>query len=186
MALTSNITRGMIIMFNNAPHIILEKEFYSPGKGGAFNRTKLKNILNGKIISNVFKSGEKVDELDTETKTMQYLYYDDKDAYFMDPVTFDQISIPLDMIDGRTNWLHENGKYIVIMYDGQAISVQLPSKITLEVTETSDAVKGNTSGSATKEAILETGVKIQVPLFIKIGEKVVVNTDTQTYFSKDK
>lgn len=185
MAFTSEITRGMIIMFNNEPFIVIEKEFYSPGKGGAFTRTKIKNIKTGKILNQVFKSGEKLDQLDTETKTMQYLYADDVDAYFMDPVSFDQINVNLDMIDGRLDWLHTEGKYIIIMYDGAAISVQLPAKIAMTVIETSEAVKGNTSGNATKEAILETGVRVFVPLFIKQGEKIVVNTETKQYVSKE-
>ena len=185
MAFTSEITRGMIISFNNAPHVVIEKEFYSPGKGGSFTRTKLKNIKTGKIENHVFKSGDKLDQLDIETKTMQYLYVDEKDAYFMDPESFDQLTIPLEMIDGGTDWLHTEAKYIVIIFEGLAISVQLPSKITLVVNETSDAVKGNTSGNATKEAILETGAKVYVPLFIKQTDKVVINTETRLYVSKE-
>lgn len=185
MAFTSEITRGMVIKFNNEPFIIIDKEFYSPGKGGAFTRTKIKNIKTGKILNQVFKSGEKLDQLDIDTKTMQYLYEDAGVTNFMDPISFEQITIPLEMIDGGTNWLHPDGKYIVIIYEGQAISVQLPSKLTLQVTETSDAVKGNTSGSATKDAVLETGVKIQVPLFIKPNERIIVNTDTSSYVSKE-
>ncbi len=184
MAFTSEITRGMIINFNNEPHVLIAKEFYSPGKGGAFTRTKLKNIKSGKILNHVFKSGEKLDQLDIETKTMQFLYADDTDSFFMDPETFEQMTISLDMIDGGTDFLHTEGKYIIIIYEGEAISVQMPAKIALVVTETSDAVKGNTSGNATKEAILETGAKVYVPLFIKTGEKVVINTETRQYVSK--
>jgi len=185
MAFTNELTRGMIINFNNAPHILIEKEFYSPGKGAAFTRTKLKNIQSGKIVNQVFKSGEKVDQLDIDTRTMQFLYADDNDAYFMDPVNFDQINVNLDIIDHGTELLHPDGKYIIISYEGKAISVQLPSKLTLEVTETSDATKGNTSGNATKDAILETGFKTQVPLFIKQGEKIIINTETGLYVSKE-
>ena len=185
MAFTSELRRGMIISFNNVPHLLIEKEFYSPGKGGAFTRTKLKNIQSGKIVNNVFKSGEKVDELDIETKTMQFLYSDEKEAYFMDPETFEQLSVELEMIDHGTAFLHTEGKYILIIFEGKAISVQLPSKLALIVNETSDAVKGNTSGNATKEAILETGYKAYVPLFIKQGEKVIINTENGTYVSKE-
>lgn len=184
MAFTSEITRGMIINFNNEPHVLIAKEFYSPGKGGAFTRTKLKNIKTGKILNHVFKSGEKLDQLDIETKTMQFLYADENDSYFMDPETFEQLTISLDMIDGGTDFLHTEGKYIIIIYQGEAISVQMPAKIALIVNETSDAVKGNTSGNALKEAILETGAKVFVPLFIKVGEKVVINTETRQYVSK--
>lgn len=185
MAYTTEIRKGMIINYNNEPYLIISKEFYSPGKGAAFTRTKIKNIKTGKILNQVFKSGEKLEELDVETKTMQFLYADGKDIYFMDPVTFEQLSVPLDMIDGGTDFLHAEAKYIVIIYDGAAISVQLPAKIALKVVETSDAVKGNTSGSATKEAILETGAKVYVPLFIRQQDNVVINTETGLYVSKE-
>jgi elongation factor P len=185
MAFTSELRRGMIISYNNEPHLLIEKEFYSPGKGGAFTRTKLKNVKTGKIVNNVFKSGEKVDELDITTKTMQFLYADEVEANFMDPETFEQISVDLERVDHGTAFLHTEAKYILIIFEDEAISVQLPSKLALLVTETGDAVKGNTSGNATKEAILETGYKAFVPLFIKQGEKVVINTETGAYVSKE-
>lgn len=185
MAFTTEIRKGMIISFNNEPHIVIAKEFYSPGKGGAFTRTKIKNIKTGKILNQVFKSGEKLDELEVETKSMQYLYADDKDAFFMDPISFEQLTVPLEMVDGGTDYLHTEAKYIIIIYEGSAISVQLPAKIALNVVETTEAVKGNTSGNATKEAILETGAKVYVPLFIRQDDKVVINTETGLYVSKE-
>ncbi len=175
----------MIIMFNGEPHILVEKEFYSPGKGGAFNRCKLKNIKTGKFVNHVFRSEEKVNELDVETRNMQYLYADDNFAYFMNPDTFEQINLSLDLIPGKTDYLHESGKYIMSFYEDEVIFVQLPAKISLIVTETSDAVKGNTATNAYKEATLETGLKVQVPLFIKQGDKIIINTDTGSYFSKE-
>jgi elongation factor P len=185
MADTSEIRRGMIIRFNNEPHIIMEKEFRAMGKGGAFNRVKLKNIKTGKFVNHVFKSGEKVEELDVMTMNMQYMYADDSKAYFMNPETFEQIELSLDLIPGGTDWLHPDAKYIMSMFEDEVIYVQLPAKISLIITETSDAVKGDTATNASKEATLETGVKVQVPLFIKQGDKIIINTDTGTYFSKD-
>lgn len=184
MTLTDRIVRGMIIKINEEPHLIMEREFYKPGKGNAFNRTKLKNLINGKIFTQTYKSGEKVDEVDVESKSMQYLYSDGTEVFFMDPVSFDQMSIQLEQIPGGTDYLHTEGKYIMMFYEGKAISVQPPIKISLRVTETSGAVKGNTAGNATKEAILETGAKVQVPLFIKEGDMVVINTENGTYDSK--
>lgn len=184
MAGTTEVRRGMIILYNNEPHIIIEKEFYSPGKGGAFNRVKLKSIRSGKILSQTFKSGEKLEELEISTSTMQFLYVDGDIAYFMNPESFDQVGINLDLIPGSTDFLHTEAKYIVTSYDGEPIYVQMPPKISLVITETPDAVKGDSVSNATKEAILETGVKINVPLFIKTGEKIVVNTEDYTYFSK--
>jgi elongation factor P len=184
MAGTTELYRGMIIKFNNEPHVLIEKEFYSPGKGGAFNRTKLQNIKTGKIVSQIFKSGEKVDELDVSTKTVQYLYIDGNNVVFMDPVTFEQISIEMEIIPGKTDWLHGEGKYIAKIYEGDVIYLQVPPKLTLVITDTYDAVKGDTASNAMKDATLETGAVVKVPLFIKNGDKIIVNTDTGTYFAK--
>lgn len=185
MGFTDKIVRGMVIMFNNEPHLIIEREFYKPGKGNSLNRTKLRNIKNGKVVSQTYKSGEKVEELDLETKNLNYLYLDGETAYFMDPVTFDQSGINLEVIPGGTNYLKEDEKYIVMFYEGEAISVQLPPKMVFEVTETAGADKGNTAGNATKDAVLDTGLTVQVPLFVKTGDKIVVNTEYGEYYSKE-
>lgn len=184
MAYTSNINKGMYIDFNGEPHVIIEKVFYSPGKGAAFNRTKLKSLRSGKIVSQVFKSGEKVDEIVVDTKTMQFIYIDGDKAVFMDPQTYDQVSVPLNTIDGEESYLHTEAKYVMISYDGEVLSVQLPKKIVLEVAKTSGATKGNTATNATKEAEMETGVKIQVPLFVKEGDKIEINTESESYVAK--
>lgn len=184
MGFTTDVTRGAIIRYNNEPWVIVDKEFYSPAKGAAFNKTKLKNIKTGKIVAQTFRSGEKLEELDTETKTMQFLYFDERDAYFMDPVSFDQVNIKLDEIPGEKNYLHTDGKYIMLIYEGEVISVQMPQKLSLIVTETGEGAKGNTATGAMKEATVETGLVINVPLFIKQGDKIVVSTESNTYFSK--
>lgn len=184
MGFTTNIARGMYVMFNNEPYVIIDKEFYSPGKGAAFNRTKLKSLKTGKIINQVFKSGEKVDEIVVDTKTMQFIYIDGDKAYFMDPQTYEQIFIPVSVIDGGTTYLHPDAKYVTISYEGEVLSIQLPKKIVLQVTSTSGATKGNTATNATKEAEFETGLKIQVPLFVKEGDKIEINTEMNSYVSK--
>jgi len=102
----------------------------------------------------------------------------------MDPVSFEQINLALENIPGETNYLHAEAKYILLIYEGEVISIQLPKKIELAVTETSEGAKGNTATNATKEATMETGLKIQVPLFIKQGDKISINTETETYYSK--
>jgi len=185
MADTTELYRGMIIKWNGEPHILIEKEFYSPAKGGAFNKVRLQNIKNRKFYNTTFKSGEKVEELDIETKNMQFAYVDGDSAVFMDPETYDQMYVKMDMIPNGTDYLHADGKYIMSIYEGEVIYVQLPQKITLTVTDTTDAVKGNTVNNAMKDAILETGAKVQVPMFIKNGDRIIVNTETGTYFSKE-
>lgn len=185
MALTDRIVRGMIIKIDGDPHIIMEREFYKPGKGNAFNRTKLKNLKNGKIFTNTYKSGEKVEEIEVETKNMIYMYNDGTDAYFMDPNTYDQVGISLELIPGGTDYLVEEVRYVVVSYEGDYLSVRPPVKVAMEVVETTDAVRGNTSGNAYKEAITNTGARIEVPLFIKVGDKISVNTESNTYDSKE-
>ncbi len=185
MADTTNLYRGMIIKFNNEPHILVEKEFRSMGKGAAFNRVRLQNIKSGKFFETVFKSGEKVEELDVEKRNMQYLYIDGNNAVFMDPDNYEQINVKLDIIPGGTDYLHPDAKYIMSIYEGEVIYIQIPQKITLQVTETADTVKGNTVNNALKEATVETGAKVQIPMFIKTGDRIVINTESGNYFSKE-
>jgi len=185
MAATSDIERGMIVKYNNEPHVIVEKEFYSPGKGGAFNRVKLRNIRSGKILSDTWSSSLKVEVYDDVfTKTVNFSYIDGNSVVFTDPETFEQYSVSLEMIEGGRDWLHEEAKYLATFQNDNIIYVQIPNKITLTVSETPDAVKGDTVSNNYKDAILETGAKIRVPMFIKTGDKVIINTENREYFSK--
>lgn len=180
----SNIEKGMIINYNGKPNLVIEKTFYKPGKGSAIYRTKLKDIQNGKIVPVTYRSGDKVEELQVETKTMQFVYIDGNNAYFMDPETYEQEPISLDLIPDRADFLHTEGHYVFVFFEGRVMTVNMPPKLTIAVSDTVDAVKGNTANNATKEAVLETGAKIQVPLFINTGDKIVVNTENRSYYSK--
>jgi elongation factor P len=184
MVIANDIAKGMIIKYNNEPYVVISKEFTAMGKGSAFNRCKIKNIRTGKILEQVYKSGEKVEDLVVTKATMQFIYTDSDNAYFMNPETFEQVGVPLDNVPGGTDYLHESGHYVISFYEGEVLIVEILGKIVLEVTETSDAVRGNTATNATKEAKLETGAKVQVPLFIKIGDKVAINPETGEYASK--
>lgn len=182
--MTSDLYRGMIIKHNGEPHIMVEKEFASMGKGSGFNRVRLQSIKTGKFFNLTITSGVKVEEIDVSTKNVQFIYVDGNNAVFMDPNTYEQTSISLDLIPGKTDWLHGDAKYVAKVYEDEVIYLQLPPKITLEITETYDAVKGDTATGAKKDATLETGVVVKVPLFIKQGEKIIVNTEDGEYFSK--
>jgi elongation factor P len=181
---TRDIAEGMYIKFEGDPYVCIAREFYAPAKGSSFNRVKLKNLRTGKIINQTWRSAENIEEISVETKNVQFLYNDDKQGYFMDPVSFEQFSFPLDSITGGTNYLHADGKYIVVIYEGKVLSVQPPVKMTLKVVQADEAVKGNTATNTTKEAVLETGAKVQVPLFISVGDSVTINTELNTYVSK--
>jgi elongation factor P len=181
---TMEVKLGMYILYEGEPYVIVDKEFCSPGKGGAFNRVKMKNLKTGKIISRVFDSDTKLDDISVLSRSVQYLYVDGTEVYFMDQETYDQFAFPLDLIPGGTGYLHADSKYIASFYEDEVLAIQIPIKMTLEVKETSGAVKGNTATNAFKDAIVETGAKIQVPLFINQGDKIIINTDTGTYVAK--
>lgn len=185
MATTSDIKKGVILKHNNDIWIVTEFQHVKPGKGGAFVRTKLKNIKDGKVIDNTFKTGEKIEIQELDRKTMKFLYAEDNNNYFMDPDTYDQVSISSDVIGDGTKFLKEDVDVDVIFHQGVALTAELPVKIRYGVTEAAPAVKGDTaSGNATKEVTLENGLKLQVPLFIKEGDEIVVNTEKGEYVER--
>jgi elongation factor P len=181
---TNDLSQGMCIMHNNEMFIVMEKEFTAMGKGASFTRTKLRNVKTGKVIPVTFKSGEKMEQVELEYHNVQYLYTDGSKAYFMDPTTFEQYEVVMGMIAHGTDFLHEEAKYVICMYQGEVVALNEPIKITLTVTESAPATKGNTATNAFKEVTLETGAKVQVPMFISQGEKILVNTELYEYVSK--
>lgn len=186
MALTNDVKKGLIIMHNNEPYLIVEREFYKPGKGGAFNKLRLRSLKSGKIQNLTLRSTEAVDEVEVQNRTVVYSYNDGETAFFMDPNTFEMVDVPISMIQDGTGYLLADAKYILMSFEGKPLSIQLPAKMSLLIIDTaSGGDRGNTSGNATKEAILETGLSVQVPLFVKNGDRIIVNTETGTYFSKD-
>ncbi len=181
---TTDIMLGMYVLYEGQPHVVIDKEFYSPAKGASFTKTKLRNLNTGKIISTVYKSVERPEEISVDNQTMQYLYNDGNKAFLMNPNTFEQVEVSINLIPGGTDFLHIDGKYIATIYNDKILSIQIPVKMTLEVTDTTDAVKGNTATNASKDAILETGAKVQVPLFINRGDRITINTDDRSYVAK--
>lgn len=185
MADTSSIKKDVFIMWNGAPHAVVDFQHVNPGKGSAFVRTRLKNVQTGKVLEHTFKVGEAIDLADMERVTMQYLYKDADNYYFMDNASFEQHSISADMLGERGQYMKEGQEVMVLMHEGQTMSVELPKKLTLKVTESAPSVKGDTaSGRVTKEATLETGMKVAVPMFIKEGDMVVLNTETGEYVER--
>ncbi len=186
MAVTTDIRKGMVIMYNNEPTLVLEREFYKPGKGGAFNRTKLKGLKSGKIVSQTFKTTESVEEIEVQTRSVVFSYNDENRAYFMDPVSFEMVDLPMDMVPNGTDFLLADAKYLLMTYEDEPLSIQVPAKISLKVVETAiGGDRGNTSGNPTKEAKVETGYTLQVPLFVNNGDKILINTESGEYVGKD-
>jgi elongation factor P len=185
MADTSSIRKDVFMMWNDAPHIVVDFQHVNPGKGSAFVRTRLKNVQTGKVLEHTFKVGEAIELADMERVTMQYLYKDADNYYFMDNASYEQHSIGTDILGERGAYLKEGQEVLVLMHQGMTMSVDLPKKLTLKVVEAAPSVKGDTAaGRVTKEVVLETGMKVAAPLFIKEGDMVVVNTETGEYVER--
>lgn len=185
MADTTAIKKDVFLMFNGAICGVVDFQFVNPGKGAAFVRVRLKNVQTGKVIEHTYKSGESIDVVELDRANMQYLYKDADSYYFMDNESYEQHAIPVDVIGNKGGYLKEEQKATILMHGEQALSIDLPKKLTFEVTEAMPAVKGDTSsGRVLKEVTLETGMKAQVPIFISQGEKVVINTDTGEYVER--
>jgi elongation factor P len=179
--------------FKNGNHIdvegtifkIVEFQHVKPGKGGAFVRTKLRRASDGAVIDRTFRAGEKFRAVRTEVHRLQYLYRDGSDAHFMDTESYEQLVIPESAISDPLQWMKESEEFEVLYIDGQPADVQLPSAIDVAVTETEPGLRGDTaSGGGNKPAVVETGARVQVPLFINIGDVVRVDTRSGDYVSR--
>jgi elongation factor P len=158
----------------------------NPGKGGAFVRTKLKSLRTGRVLEKTFRSGEKVPEADIEERKMQYLYLDGDSLVFMDSETYDQISISEEQVGEARKFLKENTDVDIMFFKGVPINVELPNFIVVDVAQTDPGLKGDTASNVTKPATLETGAVVQVPLFVKEGESIRIDTRTGEYVERAK
>ena len=182
---TPDFRRGLRIEINDEPFIIVSFQHVKPGKGGAFVRTKLKNLLNGNVVDRTFRSGEKVGKPDIEEKEMQYLYTDG-DFHFMDNETYEQTALTSDIVGNAKDFLQENSIVTVLFYKGRVVNLELPTFVTLEVTEAEPGLKGDTASSVTKPVTVETGARINVPLFINPGDRLKIDTRTGEYMERVK
>lgn len=173
---TADFKNGMCIEYNNKLCVIVEFQHVKPGKGGAFVRTKLRDIKTGRVVDYTFNAGTKFDSVRLETKKMQFLYSDGTDFNFMDMSTYDQLSIPAETVGSAANWLKENDEATLMYAGDELISIEPPMFVELEVTETEPGFKGDTATNTTKPATLETGVTIQVPTFVEIGDVLQIDS----------
>ncbi|MBC8323716.1 MAG: elongation factor P [Candidatus Marinimicrobia bacterium] len=186
MATTSNIKNGAVILHKNKRMKVIEFLHVKPGKGPAFVRTKLKDIKTGKIIDETFNSGAKLQFIKVEAKKMQYLYEDGEQSIFMDNQTYEQINVDDEIVGSQKGFL-KPGLNVDLLFDGQeALDVRLPAHVNLEVTHTEPGMRGNTATGATKPATLETGIDVQVPLFIDVGDVLRLDTRTGVYIERAK
>lgn len=184
MPLTDQPVKGMYIKEEERIFLLQDRKLKTQGRQGGLVIMKLKALDNGQIINKTVKSGTKVEYVNPETKEVQYLYSDDSSAYFMEMETYETINIPKDVIGSYLNFLKEGDSILILSYEGKVLTVKENSSVVLEVTTADDAVKGNTANSATKLVTVETGYQLHVPLFIKTGDKIKINTETGEYSGK--
>jgi elongation factor P len=180
---TADFKKGLRIVFDGQPYVIVDFQHVKPGKGGAFVRTKLKHMKLGKVIDNTFRSGEKVELVDFEEKHMQFLYRDER-YHFMDTESYEQVSLSGDEVGEARAYLKENTEVDVLYIDGAPVTVELPNSVELEIVRTEPGVRGDTAQGGNKPATLETGAVLQVPLFLNEGDIVKVDTRTGEYLGR--
>lgn len=179
-----NIRKGMYIKYKNDPYLVVKADFMSPGKGSAFMRTKFRNLRTGNTQEWTYKSTETIEVLDIVSKQMQFLYMDGEDVVFMDPRSYEQVTIPGALVDDKKELLTPEIQVYIMFYDDNPIGVTLPPKVRLKVQYAEDAVAGDTVGGARKNVTLESGLVVQAPLFVNTGDILLIDTDTKTYVSR--
>ena len=184
MATTNDLKNGMTLDIEKQLWNVVEFQHVKPGKGPAFVRTKLKSVLTGKVIDRTFNAGIKIDIAILEKREMQYLYHNGEDYIFMDKKTFDQTTVSSAVVGDAANYMLENTDALVAVHEGQPLYIELAASVPLTITYTEPGLQGDRSSGGTKPATLETGIEIQVPLFIKQDEKVLVDTRDGSYLGR--
>ena len=181
---TSEFKKGLKVIIDNEPYLMVDTEFMKPGKGQAVYRTKLKNLVRGNVIDRTYRSGDKIDSADVTEESLQYLYNDSRNWFFMNPETFEQYSIPKDNVEEAAKWLKDGTIVEVMFWGDRAISVDAPKHVELKVAYCEPTARGNTATNVQKPAKLESGADITVPAFINIGDVVKVDTRTGEYIER--
>jgi len=184
VATTNDLKNGLVLNIDGQLWTVVEFQHVKPGKGGAFVRTKLKNVLSGKVVDKTFNAGTKVETSNVDKRTMQYLYKDGDDFVFMDGKTYDQLHVSNAVVGEAEKFLLENQEAIVATHDGAPLFVELPASVELVITYTEPGVQGDRATGGTKPATLETGAEIAVPLFLEQGTKVKVDTRDGSYLGR--
>lgn len=181
---TTEFRNGLKIEFGGEPYVVVYFQHVKPGKGGAFVRTKLKNLKTGAVLENTFRSGDKVNKPDLDERGMQFMYLLENSYHFMDTKTYEQIYLDREHMGDAANYMIENLPVKILFYRGEPIGIDLPIFIDLQIVETEPGLKGDTVSGATKPASLESGAVVQVPLFLNVGDRVKVDTRTGTYIER--
>jgi elongation factor P len=181
---TNQFRNGMHVELDGQVWRIVEFQHVKPGKGGAFVRTRVKNLESGAVVDRTFRAGEKMARIHTETKSVQYLYDAGDEVVFMDEENFEQIHLPRAEVEEELAFLQPSSSVLLLMVDGRPAGVQLPASVELAVADTEPGVRGDTVSNVTKPATLETGAVVQVPLFVNVGERIKVDTRERRYISR--
>lgn len=181
-----NLKKGDFVQYNGEVYQVQKAEFYSPGKGSAIMRTKLKNVVTAKNVDNTFKSQENIETMEVESIEMQYLYKDAEFAYFMNERDYQQYQVSLEVMGDTVQFMKEGNKYFVYMYDEKPLNVRASVSERLKVIETEESAKGDTVSGAKKPAVVETGATVMVPLFVKVGDIITVNPENGAYGERVK
>jgi len=184
MATTNDIKRGSVLSIDGGLWNVTDFQHVKPGKGGAFVRTTLKNVVTGKVVDKTFNAGTKIDFATVDRRDYQYLYQDGDSYVFMDTSDYDQINVPASIVGDAANFMLENQMVLIAMHDGEPLYVELPPSVVLTVTYTEPGLQGDRSNAGTKPATLETGYDIQVPLYLEPNTKVKVDTRTGEFLSR--
>lgn len=184
MATTNDIKNGVVLSLDGQLWSVIEFQHVKPGKGGAFVRTKLRNVRSGKVVDKTFNAGTKIDFATVDRRDYSYLYQDGENYVFMDTSDYDQVTVPGVTVGDAAHYMLEGTEVQIAMYEGEALSVELPPSVVLEVTYTEPGLQGDRSSAGTKSATLETGFEIQVPLFLENNTKVKVDTRSGDYLGR--
>ena len=184
MATTNDIKNGTVLNLDGQLWNVIEFQHVKPGKGGAFVRTKLRNVLSGKVVDKTFNAGTKIDTATVDRRDYQYLYKDGQDFVFMDTDTYDQLHVSGETVGNAANFMLENQTVLIALHDGAPLYIELPPSVVLEITYTEPGLQGDRSSAGTKPATVETGYEIQVPLFLETGTKVKVDTRDGSYLGR--
>ena len=179
-----DIVKGSCLLQKGQPYIVVEREFHNPGKGTAIARVKMKGIKDGSVQTLTIPTQQEVEDAQVEVRTCQYQYADQDHYHFMDNETYDQHEVPIAGMDDKKLYLKEGDSYEITIWEGKVIDIKIPYKVAFTVTESPNYIKGDTASGATKPVVTETGLTVKVPLFIKEGEKILVNTETNEYVER--
>jgi elongation factor P len=184
MIKAGQIDKGTFLLIKEAPYQVVEREFVNPGKGSAFARVKMKNLLTGQVLKQTFKTQDNVEDIDVSERKCQYLYCDGASYHFMEEETYEQFEVPYEGMEEKQLFMKDGEVYWIVFWGTKPIEIKIPYKVTFIVTEAPEAIKGDTATNVTKLCTCDTGLQVKTPIFIREGDKILVNTETKEYVER--